>query len=84
MTTMGLLSLTTAALLAAFQDPPPPPTAPQDLAELSLEDLMTIEITSAHRGEARGRPDPAGPDSRIGTPASRARGGGSLSLTWKF
>jgi iron complex outermembrane receptor protein len=51
---MSSLMLAYLALLAAFQDqnpPPPPPKPPQDLTEMSLEDLMKLEVTSVAKRE---------------------------------
>src|SRR5687767_12072743 len=46
---MSISIVVAAALLAAPQDPPP--KQPGDLADLSLEELMRLEVTTASRKE---------------------------------
>ncbi|HEX7901436.1 MAG TPA: TonB-dependent receptor [Planctomycetota bacterium] len=48
---MSMSIVVAAALLAAAQDPPPKP--PRDLADLTLEELMRLEVTTASRKEQR-------------------------------
>src|SRR5258706_8891400 len=49
---MVVLALAFASVLAAVQDPAkPPPKPPQDLTEMSLEDLMKLEVTSVSKRE---------------------------------
>ncbi|HLF93010.1 MAG TPA: TonB-dependent receptor [Planctomycetota bacterium] len=49
---MAPFAFALAALLAALQDPKEPPRKqPQDLTEMSLEDLLKIEVTSVSKRE---------------------------------
>ncbi len=51
---MSSVTLAFIAILAALQDPKPPqnpPKPPQDLTEMSLEDLMKLEVTSVSKRE---------------------------------